>query len=99
MTVQPVPLVALGIVALKVKFAAVAVATVCIPLMAVMSPAVQALPVLAATPVRVTVSPAARMLAAVTVTTVVVAVTPVTLNAWLLRNSVSGATTEAPVPS
>src|SRR5208282_5044219 len=76
-TVQPVPVVALGIVASKVKFPAAAVATVCVPLMAVTSPAVQALPPLAVTPEMVTNSPIPSVLATVTVTTAAVAVTPV----------------------
>ena len=87
----------MGIVASKVKFVAVAETTVCIPpLMAAMSAAVQL--VLAATPDRVTRSLAASVLFAVTVTTVVVAVTPITVNTWLLKNSVSGEMGEALPP-
>src|ERR1700675_3713277 len=97
---QPAPVVALGIVASKVNCAEVAEATVCSPpLMAATSAAVQPLPALAVTPEIVTMSLTASVLAAVTVNTVGVAVTPVTVNSWVLKNSVSGAMTEAPVPS
>src|ERR1700677_3533358 len=84
-TVHPAPVVAVGIVASKVKLVAVAEATVCIPpLITATSAAVQLLPVLAATPERVTISLVASVLLAVTVTTVVDAVIPVTVNTWVL---------------
>src|ERR1700733_9140147 len=79
-TVAPVrvhPVVALGIVAAKVIWVALAEAGICTPLMAATSPAVQPLPVLAVTPAMVTNSPILSVLATVTVTTVAVAVTAV----------------------
>src|SRR5271155_5138707 len=78
-TVQPVPAVALGIVASNsncVPLNPVAI-TICVPLIAATSPAVQPLPVLAATPAIMTNSPILSELVTVTVTTVVVAVTSV----------------------
>src|SRR5271155_2381024 len=77
--VHPAPVVALGIVALNSNCVPLnpAAITVCVPLMAATSPAVQALPALTVTPAMVTNSPIPSELAAVTVTTVVDAFTPV----------------------
>src|SRR5271154_741883 len=78
-TVQPVPVVALGMVASNSNFVPLSpvAITLCIPLMAATSAAVQPLPVLAATPAIMTNSPMLSELVTVTVTTVVVAVTTV----------------------
>ena len=75
-TLQPVPgpvIGVLGSATLKVKVAAVAVATVWTPLMTATSAAVQPVPVLTATPEMVTNSPRLSVLATVTVTTAAVA--------------------------
>jgi hypothetical protein len=74
-----VPVVASGIVASNsnaVPLNPVA-RTICVPLMAAASAALQSLPVSAVTPEMVTISPRTSVLVAVTVTTVVVAVTAV----------------------
>src|ERR1700677_461964 len=78
-TVQPVPVVALGMVASNPNFLPLnpVAITVCVPLMAATSAAVQPLPVLAVTPAMVANSPILSELVTVTVTTVVVAVTSV----------------------
>src|SRR5271168_201057 len=77
--VHPAPVVALGTVALNSNCVPLnpAAITVCVPLIAVTSPAVQVLTALTVTPATVTNSPTPSELVAVTVTTVVDAVAPV----------------------
>jgi hypothetical protein len=71
--VHPAPVVAVGMVALNSNCVPLnpAAITICVPLMAATSAAVQQLPVLAVTPAMATNSPILSELVTVTVTTVV----------------------------
>ncbi len=88
-TVHPAPVVALGIVALKVNCVPLAEATVCAALITMASAALQWVP-FAVMPGMVTNSPMPSVLATVTVTTVVVAVTEVGLAAVGLALTCTG---------